>query len=130
MDPSEMFSVLKTCIIGESFRACGFGYDPEDALETYHASEFLADQNGDDVTGSFHSPEHFLEDLCRSDVVTIYQEIRTMEKVWDDGVGGSMRTIRKKLWELGSGEAFAYFEDFCDDETARCFLTHGGSLFT
>ena len=44
------------------------GYHPEDALETYHASDFLDDVDDEDITGSFSSPEHFLESLCSSPV--------------------------------------------------------------
>ncbi|CAM9201121.1 unnamed protein product [Pylaiella littoralis] len=131
MDAKQMFSLLKTCIIGESFRACGVGYDPEDNLETYHLSDFCDDYAEEDVTGTFRSPEHFLEDLCGSSVVQIYDAIRTMESAWNGG-GGVVKVpmpICKSLWELGCAEACMYLEDFCEEESACWFAKHGISLF-
>lgn len=133
MDKKEMFKVLKTCIIGESFRECGVGYDPEDALETYHVSEFLETVDADDVTGSFSCPEQFLEDLCSTNAGSVYETVHTMEKSWQSSSSGlvkpAQRPTCKTLWDLGNAEALKYIDDFFGEDTARDFLDHGSSLF-
>lgn len=129
MDSKETFEVLRTCIIGESFRACGVGYDPEDALETYHASEFLEDVDEDDITGSFSSPEHFLESLCSSNAGKIYATIREMEKCWESSKADAFDATMKLLWDLGNTEAMRYIDENFGEEIAQKFLDHGCSIF-
>ena len=128
MDKKEMFQVLRTCIIGESFRACGVGYNPEDSLETYHASEFLEDVDDEDITGSFSSPEHFLESLCSSNAGRIYSTVREMENCWKSSKNGSSSTM-KILWDLGNAEALQYIDDNFGEEIAQEFLDYGCSIF-
>ncbi|CAN0240674.1 unnamed protein product [Ectocarpus sp. 6 AP-2014] len=133
MDTEEMFEVLRTCIIGESFRACGVGYHPEDALEAYHASEFLDNIDEDDITGSFHSPEHFLENMCSSNAGRVYDTIREMDDLWKSGLPGSLSRssaeTMKLLWDLGNVEALQYIDDNFGQLVAQEFLEYGSSLF-
>lgn len=130
MDKKEMFDVLRTCIIGESFRACGVGYDPEDALETYHASEFLDDVAEDDITGSWSSAEHFLETLCSSNAGRVYDTIREMETCWKDDLPFcGNRDMAKLLWDLGNAEALQYIDDNFGQLVGQDFLEHGSSVY-
>ncbi|CAM9934981.1 unnamed protein product [Ectocarpus sp. 12 AP-2014] len=133
MDKKEMFDVLQTCIIGESFRACGAGYHPEDALETYHAIEFLENVDQDDITGSFHSPEHFLENLCSSNAGRVYETIREMDNMWTSGssecLSKSSAETMKLLWDLGNTEALQYIDDNFGQRMAQGFLDYGTLLF-
>ncbi|CAN0329108.1 unnamed protein product [Ectocarpus sp. 8 AP-2014] len=133
MDTAEMFEVLKTCIIGESFRACGVGYHPEDALEAYHASDFLDNVDEDDITGSFHSPEHFLENLCSSNAGRVYDTIREMDNLWKSGspesLSRSSAETMKLLWDLGNTEALQYIDDNFGQPVAQGFLDYGTLLF-
>lgn len=131
-----MFEVLKTCIIGESLRACGVGYHPEDALEAYHASEFLDNVDEDDITGSFHSPEHFLETLCSSNAGRVYDTIREMDNLWKSWKSGSSESLSKSsaetmklLWDLGNAEALQYIDDNFGQPMAQGFLDYGTLLF-
>ncbi|CAM9104305.1 unnamed protein product, partial [Hapterophycus canaliculatus] len=128
MERQEMFEVLRTCIIGERFRACGVGYHPEDALETYHASEFLDDVHEDDIHGSFHSPEHFLESLCSSNAGRVYTTIREMQNCWESSKTGTDTTMTL-LWDLGNSEALQYIDDNFGQEVAQDFLEYGCSIF-
>jgi len=133
MDTEEMFEVLKTCIIGESFRACGVGYHPEDALEAYHASDFLDNVDEDDIAGSFNTPEHFLEDLCSSNAGRVYSTIREMDSLWKSESlsppSKSSAETMKLLWDLGKAEAFRYIDDNFGQRTAQVFWDHGMLLF-
>ncbi|CAN0346747.1 unnamed protein product [Ectocarpus sp. 6 AP-2014] len=133
MDTKEMFQVLQTCIIGESFRACGVGYHPEDALETYHASDFPDSVDEDDITGSFHSPEDFLESLCSSNAGRVYGTIREMENLWESGSSESLSKssaeTMKLLWDLGNAETLQYIDDHFGQEEAQGFLEYGAVLF-
>ena len=131
MNKTEMFEVLQTCIIGESFRACGVGYHPEDALEPYHASEFLDNYEEDDITGSFHCPEHFLEELCSSNAGRVYATIREMERCWQSAskTGCNSKPTMKLLWDLGNAEALQYIDDNFGQRTAQGFLDYGTLLF-
>lgn len=125
-----MFEVLRTCIIGESFRACGVGYHPEDALQPYHASEFLDNVDEDDITGSFHSPEHFLEDLCSSNAGRVYDTIRQMERCWESSKPDSnSKPTMKLLWDLGNANAMQYIDDNFGPRMAQGFLDYGTILF-
>jgi len=129
MNKTEMFEVLQTCIIGESFRACGVGYHPEDALETYHASEFLENMDENDINGSFHSPEHFLENLCSSNAGRIYATIREMETCWKSSKTSPRDATMKLLWDLGNSEALQYIDDNFGQQAAQEFLDYGCSIF-
>lgn len=124
-----MFDILRTCIIGESFRACGCSYHPEDALETRHASEF--DDNGADATlRCFESPEHFLESLCSSNAGRVYDTIREMERIWVNFSGeGELTPAMELLWDLGNSEASQYVRDNYGEEAAFTFLERGGNVF-
>ena len=128
MDRVEMFEVLKTCIIGESFRACGVGYDPEDALETYHAAEFQDNYDEDDVKGSWSTPEHFLESLCSSNAGRVYDAIRAMENCWNFDKR-EQNTVFKVLWDLGNAGALQYIDDNFGQDVAKKFLKYGCELF-
>ncbi|CAM9156723.1 unnamed protein product [Ectocarpus sp. 12 AP-2014] len=130
MERKEMFQVLRTCIIGESFRACGVGYHPEDALETYHASEFLENVDEDEVHGSFDSAEHFLESLCSSTAGKVYNTIREMERFWNDEPFSRFDDrMAKLLWDLGNAEALQYIDDNFGQEVGQEFLDHGSFKF-
>lgn len=130
MDKKDMFEILQTCIIGESFRACGVGYHAEDALETYHASEFIDDVDEDDVTRGFSSPEHFLEALCSSNAGRVYDTIRSMETCWKSSkTGGARDNMMKMLWDLGNAEALQYIDDNFGQGIAQEFLAYGSELF-
>jgi hypothetical protein len=129
MDREEMFKVLQTCIIGESFRACGVGYDAEEGLEPYHASEFLDNFDEDDINGSFHSPEHFLESLCSSNAGRIYNTIREMENCWKTKSSMCSTPTMKLLWDLGNPEAMQYIDDMHGEAVAEDFFEHGCSIF-
>lgn len=126
MDKSEMFKVLQTCIIGESFRACGVGYDPEDALEPYHASEFEDNVDEDEFKGSWSTPEHFLESLCSSNAGRVYGTIRAMENCWKFDKRAKNVKI---LWDLGNAEALQYIDDKFGQNVAQEFLDYGCGLF-
>lgn len=128
MERKETFDLLRTCIIGESFRACGVGYDPEDALETYHASEFLDNVDADDITGGFASPESFLESLCSCNAGRVYETIRDMERCWESGKVGASK-IMSILWDLGNAEAERYVDENFGDEASREFLEYGQEVF-
>lgn len=128
MDKNEMFEVLQTCIIGESFRACGVGYDPEDALEPYHASEFLDNYEEEDVKGSWNTPEHFLESLCSSNACRVYDTIRAMENCWKFEKK-TQNAAFKILWDLGNAEALQYIDDNFGQNVAQEFLDYGCELF-
>lgn len=123
-----MFTILKTCIIGESFRACGMGYDPEDVLESYHAAEFEDNFDEDDVKGSWNTPEHFLESLCSSNAGRVYDTIRAMENCWTFDKK-AQNTMFKILWDLGNAEALQYIDDNFGQDVAQQFLEHGSELF-
>lgn len=123
-----MFKVLQTCIIGESFRACGVSYDPEDALEPYHASEFEDDADEDDKKGSWSTPEHFLESLCSSNAGRVYDTIRAMENCWKFGKKAQNVTFNI-LWGLGNAEALQYINDNVGQNVAQEFLDYGCDLF-
>ena len=128
-----MFEVLRTCIIGESFRACGVGYDPGDALETYHAAEFEDNYEEDDIKGSWNTPEHFLESLCSSNAGRVYDTIRAMENCWklDKRAQNNTHTNTtfKILWDLGNAEALQYIDENFGQNVAEEFLTYGCELF-
>ena len=128
MNLQQMFEVLKTCIIGESFRACGVGYDPEDALETYHAAEFEENFGEDDVKGSWRTPEHFLESLCSSNAGRVYDAIRAMENCWNFHKK-THNAMFKILWDLGNAEALQYIDDTFGQNVAEQFLSYGCELF-
>ncbi|CAM9400898.1 unnamed protein product [Ectocarpus sp. 12 AP-2014] len=132
MDRAEMFEVLQTCIIGESFRACGVGYDPEDSLQTYHAAEFCDDVEEDDIMGGFNSPEQFLEDLCSSNAGRVYDTLREMGKRWESPstkTGSHPSPAMKILWDLGNAEAHRYIDDNFGQRTSQGFLEHGSTIF-
>lgn len=123
-----MFEVLKTCIIGESFRACGVGYDPDDALEPCHAAEFEEHFDEDDVKGSWNTPEHFLESLCSSNAGRVYDTIRAMENCWNFEKK-PQNVMMKILWDLGNAEALQYVDDNFGQNVAQEFLDYGCDLF-
>lgn len=123
-----MFEVLQTCIIGESFRACGVGYDPEDALETYHAAEFEDNVEEDDVKGSWSTPEQFLESLCSSNAGRVYDTIRAMQNCWEFNKR-AQNAMFKILWYLGNAEALQYIDENFGQDVAQDFLEYGCELF-
>lgn len=132
MCKGEMFAVLQTCIIGESFEACGVGYDPEDSLDTYHASDFLDDVDEEDVTGTFSGPEQFLEDLCSSSVGRVYGTLRSMRKSWELSRSILSRhesEVAWRLWDLGREAAAAYIDEYFGCGDAKDFLERGERLF-
>ena len=127
-----MFEVLRTCIVGESFRACGIGYHPEDGLEMYHVSEFHDNVDADDITGFFSSPDDFLESLCSTNAGRVYEAVREMERCWKSNTAGQPAAINntmKRLWILGNPEALEYIDDNFGQEAAQDFLEYGCFVF-
>ncbi|CAN0411716.1 unnamed protein product, partial [Ectocarpus sp. 13 AM-2016] len=101
--------------------------------ETYHAIEFLENVDQDDITGSFHSPEHFLENLCSSNAGRVYETIREMDNMWTSGssecLSKSSPETMKLLWDLGNTEALQYIDDNFGQRVAQGFLDYGRLLF-
>lgn len=133
MKEGEVFDLLRTCIIGEAYRACGVGFDPEDNLEVYHIDEFLENVHPDEVSGSWASPEAFLEMECSSWSGRIYETIYMMERSWKLNKSclqkDWQKSIGKSLWELGQDEAMNYISVYGEENDSDYFIDKGNALF-
>ena len=133
MDRKETFSILRTCIIGEAFRACGLGFDPEDNLDVYNLGDVEENVDPEDIKGPFPSPDAFLETECSSDSKRIYETIYLMECSWMIGANCLhkewQRKIGRKLWELGREEAIHYMSTYGEDEESDLFEKNGETLY-
>lgn len=127
------FDILRTCIIGEAYQACGIGFDPEDNLEVYHLGELNENADPDEMTGFYKSPDAFLEFECGSNAARIYETIFLMESSWR--VGRScfhkkwQTPIGNKLWCLGKDIAMHYLSEYGEEEDSKLFLELGERLF-
>ena len=133
MDNNEIFSILKTCIVGEAYQACGVGFNHEDSLDVYHLVEINENVDPDDIKGPYQSPDAFLEMECQSNSDRIYETIYLMESSWKLGTPCFHKNwqlpIGKKLWDLGKSEAAQYLSTYGEEEDLRQFIDRGESLF-
>lgn len=129
----ELYMILQTSVIGGAYEACGVGFDVEQGLEVYHISEFSENTDPDEITGSYASPDQFLEDLCGVLSGDVYKVIDLMESSWKLGSStmhkGWQRRVCRKLWDLGKDSCIHYLSENGDDGELVSFLTKGESLF-
>jgi hypothetical protein len=133
MNESEMFNILRTCIIGEAYQACGIGFDPEDNLDVYHLDDLKENADPDEWTGSYSSPDAFLETECGSNAGRIYETIYLMEASWRLGKSSFHKEwqlpIGSKLWDMGKGVAMQYLSSHGEDDDLRLFVDRGEAVF-
>ena len=133
IEDNELYEILQTSVIGGAYEACGVGFDVEQGLEVYHISEFSENVDPDDVTGSYTSPDHFLEDLCGVFSGDIYKAIDLMESSWKLGTPTMhkdwQRRVCRKLWDLGKDRCVHYLSENGEEDELSHFLTKGESLF-
>lgn len=129
----ELYDILQTSVIGGAYEACGVGFDVEEGLEVYHISEFSENTDPDDITGSYTSPDHFLEDLCGVFSGQIYEAMYLMKSSWALGTPTMHKDwqsrVCKKLWDLGKESCVHYLSEYGEEEELRSFLEKGESLF-
>ena len=127
------YDILQTSIIGGAYEACGVGFDTEDRLEVYHIDEFSENIDPDDITGSYGSPDQFLEDLCGTFSGQIYEAIYLMRSSWELGKPTMhkdwQRRVCRKLWDLGKDNCIHYLSEYGEDDETEYFLEKGESLF-
>lgn len=128
-----MFSILRTCIVGGAYYACGIGFDPEDSMDVYHIDEFSENVDPDDITGPYTSAGVFLETECSSNCKRIYETIYLMETSWNNGKKCFNEEwqipIGKKLWNIGKDVAIQYMSTYGEEDDVRRFVKIGEDLF-
>ena len=133
MDDVEMFNILRTCIIGGAYEACGVGFDPDDSMDVYHLEDFDENVDPDDITGLYTSPGAFLEMECVSNSQRIYETIYLMETSWNIGKKCFHKEwqipIGKKLWNIGKNVAIQYVSTYGEEDDIRKFVNMGEDLF-
>lgn len=134
MDDSQLYSTLRTSIIGGAYEACGVGYDPEEDMDVYHLDEFSENVDPDDIKGAYHSPDSFLEELCGTFAGRIYEAMYIMESSWKLGKSTSHKDwqteICRKLWSFGKEDAINYLSQYGEEDELVYFVDKGDKLFT
>lgn len=127
------FDVLRTCIIGGAYEACGVGFDPEDNLESYHLEDFHDNVDPEDMKGFDTCPISFLEMECSTHSGRIYETLYLMEDSWKTGVSCFHETwqpaIADKLWELGKESFIHYISDNMEDDECDDMILKASDLF-
>ena len=128
-----MFNILKTCIVGGAYEACGVGFDPEDSLDVYHIDNFDENVDPEEVNGSYSSPGAFLEMECSSNCGRIYETMYLMESSWKLGKNcfhkDWQKPIGNKLWNLGKDVAIEYVSNYGEEDETMKLMNMGESLF-
>lgn len=133
MNDEEIFRILRTCIIGEAYEACGIGFNPEDNLDIYHLEDLIENIDPDDFKGLYSSPDSFLEMECNSVAGRIYETIRLMETSWFLGYQCFHKNWHKpiggKLWDLGKEKTMEYLSVYGEKDDISFFVNRGDALF-